>query len=105
MELALVKNELSPRSHRLLMLETDSVVTTKCVKRRRRDSSIAQQGDVSEIQQPLSGQATTVKRSSKFRGVSRHVLIFLNILFCFYFFISIVSSVAPTHMIKGVNGV
>ncbi|KAK2355057.1 AP2 ethylene-responsive transcription factor [Trifolium repens] len=68
MELALVKNELSPRSHRLLMLETDSVVTTKCVKRRRRDSSIAQQGDVSEIQQPLSGQATTVKRSSKFRG-------------------------------------
>ncbi|WJX88037.1 hypothetical protein P8452_70163 [Trifolium repens] len=72
MELALVKNELSPRSNRLLMLETDSVVTTKCVKRRRRDSSIVQQGDVSEIQQPLSGQATTVKRSSKFRGVSRH---------------------------------
>ncbi|CAJ2656867.1 unnamed protein product [Trifolium pratense] len=72
MELALVKNELSPRSHRLLMLEADSVVTTKCVKRRRRDSSIAQQGDVSEMQQPLSGQATTVKRSSKFRGVSRH---------------------------------
>jgi hypothetical protein len=102
MELALVKNELSPRSNRLLMLETDSVVTTKCVKRRRRDSSIVQQGDVSEIQQPLSGQATTVKRSSKFRGVSRHVLMFINILF---FFISIVSSVAPTHMIKGVNGV
>ncbi|GAU23863.1 hypothetical protein TSUD_369710 [Trifolium subterraneum] len=68
MELALVKNELSPRSHRLLMLEADSVVTTKCVKRRRRDSSIVQQGDVSEIQQPMSGQATTVKRSSKFRG-------------------------------------
>jgi hypothetical protein len=89
MELALVKNELSPRSNRLLMLETDSVVTTKCVKRRRRDSSIAQQGDVSEIQQPLSGQATTVKRSSKFRGVSRHVLMFINILFFLFLLLAL----------------
>ncbi|XP_058760884.1 AP2-like ethylene-responsive transcription factor AIL5 [Vicia villosa] len=78
MELTTVKSELSPRSHRILVLDNDSVQSTKCVKRRRRDSSVLggneQPGDVSEIQQPLSGQstATTVKRSSKFRGVSRH---------------------------------
>ncbi|CAI8606774.1 unnamed protein product [Vicia faba] len=78
MELTTVKSELSPRSHRILMLDNDSIPSTKCVKRRRRDTSVLggneQRSDVSEIQQPLSGQstATTVKRSSKFRGVSRH---------------------------------
>jgi len=88
-----VKSELSPRSHRLLMLETNSVVTTKSVKRRRRDSSVLggneQQGDVSEIQQPLSGQSTvtTVKRSSRFRGVSRYVILMMFIAptFCSVF--------------------
>lgn len=84
-----MKSELSPRSHRLLMMDGDSIaIATKCVKRRRRDSSMAvlggneQQGEQSEAQQPLmNGQstATTVKRSSRFRGVSRHV-IFINIL-------------------------
>lgn len=90
-----MKSELSPRSHRLLMLDTDSVVTTKSVKRRRRESSVLggneQQGDVSEIQQPVTGQstATTVKRSSRFRGVSRYVILmmFINILFCFFSFL------------------
>nr|XP_004514774.1 AP2-like ethylene-responsive transcription factor AIL7 [Cicer arietinum] len=81
MELALVKSELSPRSNRLLVLDADSIQTTKSVKRRRRDSSIAvlggiEQGNLTEEQQPLSGNvstaATTVKRSSRFRGVSRH---------------------------------
>lgn len=87
MELTLVKSELSPRSHRILMLDNDTNPTTKCVKRRRRDSSVLggneQRGDISEMQQPLGGQstATTVKRSSKFRGVSRHVIMFINILF------------------------
>lgn len=103
-----MKSELSPRSHRLLLLDADSVVTTKSVKRRRRDSSVLggneQQGDVSEIEKPLSGQstATTVKRSSRFRGVSRHVILmmFINILFCF-FFSFIVSSVTPTLVIEG----
>lgn len=85
-----MKSELSPRSHRLLMMDGDAIAiaTTKCVKRRRRDSSMAvlggneQQGEQSEAQQPLmNGQstATTVKRSSRFRGVSRRV-IFINIL-------------------------
>ncbi|CAK8561540.1 unnamed protein product [Lathyrus sativus] len=78
MELTPVKCELCPRSHRIMMLDNDSIPSTKCVKRRRRDSSVLggseQRGDVSEIQQPLSchSTATTVKRSSKFRGVSRH---------------------------------
>lgn len=84
MELALVKSELSPRSNRLLVLDADSIQTTKSVKRRRRDSSIAvlggiEQGNLTEEQQPLSGNvstaATTVKRSSRFRGVSRHVFL------------------------------
>ncbi|KAK7362197.1 hypothetical protein VNO77_04303 [Canavalia gladiata] len=80
MELAPVKSELNPRSHRLLMMDGGEVIATKCVKRRRRDSSMAllggneQQGEQLEEQKQLSGQstATTVKRSSRFRGVSRH---------------------------------
>ncbi|KAL2343425.1 hypothetical protein Fmac_004710 [Flemingia macrophylla] len=80
MELAPVKSELSPRSHRMLMIDGSEVIATKCVKRRRRDSSLAvlggngQQGEQSEEHKQLGCQstATTVKRSSRFRGVSRH---------------------------------
>ncbi|XP_027348154.1 AP2-like ethylene-responsive transcription factor At1g16060 [Abrus precatorius] len=80
MELAPVKSELSTRNHRLLMMDGVEVIATKCVKRRRRDSSMAvlggneQQGEQLEEQKQMSGQstATTVKRSSRFRGVSRH---------------------------------
>ncbi|KAG4935846.1 Ethylene-responsive transcription factor WRI1 [Glycine max] len=80
MELAPVKSELSPRSHRLVIIDGSDVISTKCAKRRRRDSSMAvlggngQQGEQLEEQKQLGGQstATTVKRSSRFRGVSRH---------------------------------
>ncbi|RDX92872.1 Ethylene-responsive transcription factor WRI1, partial [Mucuna pruriens] len=85
MELAPVKSELSPRSHRLLMVDGSEVVATKCVKRRRRDSSSmavlggnGQQGEQLEEQKQLGGPstATTVKRSSRFRGVSRQLSTF-----------------------------
>ncbi|CAJ1939913.1 unnamed protein product [Sphenostylis stenocarpa] len=70
MELATVKSELSPRNHRLLMIDGSEVIATKCVKRRRRDSSMAvldgneQQGEKLEEHKQL-GTATTVKRSSR----------------------------------------
>lgn len=86
MELAPVKSELSPRSHRLVIIDGSDVISTKCAKRRRRDSSMAvlggkgQQGEQLEEQKQLGGQstATTVKRSSRFRGVSRYVT-FINL--------------------------
>jgi len=74
-----VKSELSPRSHRLLVIDGSEVIATKCVKRRRRGSSMSmlggneQQGEKLEEHKQL-GTATTVKRSSRFRGVSRHDL-------------------------------
>jgi len=97
MELAPVKSELSPRSHRLLVIDGSEVIATKCVKRRRRGSSMSvlggneQQGEKLEEHKQL-GTATTVKRSSRFRGVSRHdlhkhilglvCLLFSKALFC-----------------------
>nr|KYP46511.1 Ethylene-responsive transcription factor WRI1 [Cajanus cajan] len=79
MELTPVKSELSPRSHRMLMLDGSEVIATKCVKRRRRDSSLAvlggngQRGEQLEEQKQLGGQstATTVKRSSRHRWTGR----------------------------------
>ncbi|KAI4328391.1 hypothetical protein L6164_020748 [Bauhinia variegata] len=80
MELTSVKSELIPRSHRMLMMEAENN-GNKCVKRRRRDSSTAALGgneqhgeQTQELQQPQGDQSTTtVKRSSRFRGVSsRH---------------------------------
>ncbi|KAF2299584.1 hypothetical protein GH714_038267 [Hevea brasiliensis] len=66
-------------SRTLCMIKGD-VMEIKCIKRRRRDPSLAaplrsnehelghqQQGD-----QTAAAAATTVKRSSRFRGVSRH---------------------------------
>ncbi|KAL4639362.1 hypothetical protein ACB092_03G211800 [Castanea dentata] len=61
-----VKSELSPGVRRLCMMEVDTLANNKCVKRRRRDYS---------SKQPQPDQPTTVtgvKRSSRFRGVSRH---------------------------------
>ncbi|XVF03392.1 hypothetical protein REPUB_Repub04eG0257300 [Reevesia pubescens] len=78
MEMVTAKSDLSPGRRRLCMAEGDSI-ETKCIKRRRRDPSTAalgcnnQQGE--QQQQQLQGYqptATTVKRSSRFRGVSRH---------------------------------
>ncbi|XLS53026.1 hypothetical protein HN51_013703 [Arachis hypogaea] len=86
MELASVKSEFNPRCNRLhVMVDGSEANASKGIKRRRRDSSLPlpltvlggneQQGEQPEAQQtPQSGQSTpsTVKRSSRFRGVSRH---------------------------------
>ncbi|MED6221802.1 hypothetical protein PIB30_058204 [Stylosanthes scabra] len=86
MELASVKSEFNPRCNRLhIMVDGGETNASRCVKRRRRDSSSPlpltvlggneQQGEQPEAQQtPQGGQSTpsTVKRSSRFRGVSRH---------------------------------
>ncbi|KAK8657593.1 hypothetical protein V6N13_035824 [Hibiscus sabdariffa] len=78
MELVTAKSESSPMRTRSFAIEGDAI-DTKCIKRRRRDhSNGAPPGCNSEQQQQqqqLQGDqptATTVKRSSKFRGVSRH---------------------------------
>ncbi|XP_022726716.1 AP2-like ethylene-responsive transcription factor At1g16060 [Durio zibethinus] len=73
------KSELSRgRRRRLRMAESDTI-ETKCTKRRRRDTSTGALGcnnkQEEQQQQQLQGDqptATTVKRSSRFRGVSRH---------------------------------
>lgn len=101
MDLTTVKSEvLSPGRRRLCMVEGDiNNEATKCIKRRRRDPSLAniltcdtdQQGKQQQEQQQLllpqadqsvpttpiptttttTTTTTTVKRSSRFRGVSR----------------------------------
>lgn len=80
MEMSGVKSELNPEN----LLEGDHIVANKYVKRRRRDSSAAgckdQQAGLQ--QQPQADQSaaastttTPVKRSSRFRGVSRFIKI------------------------------
>ncbi|KAJ7953762.1 AP2-like ethylene-responsive transcription factor [Quillaja saponaria] len=80
MELATVKSETSTKSHGLCIIESEAM-PSKCVKRRRRDSSTTtlscneqQGGELQQQQLPQADQTTTssVKRSSRFRGVSRH---------------------------------
>ncbi|KAF8390254.1 hypothetical protein HHK36_024779 [Tetracentron sinense] len=72
-----VKCEVSPGKRRLSTADGD-VPTAKCVKRRRRDpAAVALSGchDHQREQQqvnPSTATTTTVKRSSRFRGVSRH---------------------------------
>lgn len=80
--MATVKYELSSGKHHLCVLDSagDKMEYNNCVKRRRRNSSAdthlaskenSKQLDQSQSQQ--SATATTVKRSSRFRGVSRYL--------------------------------
>lgn len=78
MEMTRVKSEESLGRRRICMTDAE-VQTARCVKRRRRDLSVVTlSSDDQSQQQPLPNQqheqasaATTVKRSSRFRGVSR----------------------------------
>lgn len=86
MELSIVKSEASPRTRSFCLAESD-IPENKCVKRRRRSPSAktlaneaSQGGPDQDQQQPQTLQVdqnnganatTTVKRSSRFRGVSR----------------------------------
>ncbi|XP_022775800.1 AP2-like ethylene-responsive transcription factor At1g16060 [Durio zibethinus] len=75
METVTAKSKLSPGRRRLCMAEDDTI-ETKCIKRRRRDPSTGALGcNNQQGEQQVQGDqptATTVKRSSRFRGVSRH---------------------------------
>ncbi|KAK8659257.1 hypothetical protein V6N13_029465 [Hibiscus sabdariffa] len=70
MELVTAKSELNPGRTLSFMVEGDAI-DIKCIKRRRRDHSNGALGCNNQQQQPQPA-ATTVKRSSRFRGVSRH---------------------------------
>ncbi|PPS00347.1 hypothetical protein GOBAR_AA20322 [Gossypium barbadense] len=76
MEIVTAKSEFSPGRTRLCTAE-DNAIDTNYIKRRRRDHSNSALGLSNQQQrhQQLQGDqptATTVKRSSRFRGVSRH---------------------------------
>ncbi|KAJ4835587.1 hypothetical protein Tsubulata_008876 [Turnera subulata] len=76
MEMTMVKNEENPGRRRVCPTEGEAQVT-RCVKRRRRDPAVVplDSDNLShQHQQPSdpTSAATTVKRSSRFRGVSRH---------------------------------
>lgn len=79
MDMVMVKNEENHGRRRICMVEGASQATHH-VKRRRRDpSAVAPVGDETQsqqLQQQQTDQAsatTAVKRSSRFRGVSRSV--------------------------------
>lgn len=79
----MVKSEENTGRRR--MRTADGSTASRCVKRRRRDSpliaAVSINSDDTEQKQPqvngaaLVATATTVKRSSRFRGVSRYLKI------------------------------
>ncbi|XP_007216819.1 AP2-like ethylene-responsive transcription factor At1g16060 [Prunus persica] len=78
MEKMMVKNEEKTRRLRLSTVDREAQ-ESRCVKRRRRDpAAVAASCDNSQSEQHLPQKpadqtsATTMKRSSRFRGVSRH---------------------------------
>ncbi|XP_021297701.1 AP2-like ethylene-responsive transcription factor At1g79700 [Herrania umbratica] len=77
MEMILVKDEQFQGRRRICSADGE-IQATRCVKRRRRDpASVAlgcydNQGQQPQQQNDQTNAATTVKRSSRFRGVSRH---------------------------------
>ncbi|CAI9095269.1 OLC1v1031170C1 [Oldenlandia corymbosa var. corymbosa] len=89
MELGIVKTEGIPRSRSFSLMENGGVTEARCVKRRRRSPGVTlddkRVGGGHDQQQPTvqvdqnsatpsvtPTTTTTVKRSSRFRGVSRH---------------------------------
>lgn len=79
MEMTMVKSDENQVRHRSYMPVESEVQAARCVKRRRRDHAVAASvgyNETNQLVQPNDQQsgtaATTVKRSSKFRGVSKH---------------------------------
>ncbi|KAA8533013.1 hypothetical protein F0562_032870 [Nyssa sinensis] len=77
MEMSSVKSEMMSSGRRRLCMVEGDVPVAKCVKRRRRDPSAValgcnDPGKQQQLQLPPVDQPSTVKRSSRFRGVSRH---------------------------------
>ena len=79
-QLMMVKNEETPAGRRSLSTtDRQGNQATRCVKRRRREpAAVAVDNSKSELPlpetpaDPAASTATTMKRSSRFRGVSRH---------------------------------
>lgn len=77
-----LKSEMISRRRSFSVLESDDVSETKCIKRRRRSSpssaavrmegGIHQQTVNLQVDQTTTTPTPTVKRSSRFRGVSRY---------------------------------
>lgn len=70
----MVKNEQNLGRRRVCSTEGD-IQAVRCVKRRRRDPAVvtlgAEDNQTQQHQTDQTSAATTVKRSSRFRGVSR----------------------------------
>lgn len=74
MKMVMVKSEENQVRRRANLPGENEVQAARCVKRRRRDHAVAASlgfDDANQSLQQNSTAATTVKRSSKFRGVSR----------------------------------
>ncbi|KAJ8760832.1 hypothetical protein K2173_021870 [Erythroxylum novogranatense] len=71
MEINTVKS-VCPERRSFIMIEGDAGDTSKCVKRRRRREPFTVASSCNDQQADQPSTATTVKRSSRFRGVSRH---------------------------------
>ncbi|KAK3410099.1 hypothetical protein EUGRSUZ_J02131 [Eucalyptus grandis] len=77
--MVMVKTEENVRRRRVCMAANGEALQPRCMKRRRRDPAsmvLLSCGNDGQAQQPLQGDqmssAAAVKRSSRFRGVSRH---------------------------------
>lgn len=108
---AALKSELSPGKRHMCILEGDNtVVANKCIKRRRRDSSSSAVAAVGCKEQQQAGQqqpqadqsaaaatTTPVKRSSRFRGVSRFIK--MEFLFSYGFENSCLINAVHVHQV------
>lgn len=72
--MAVTESEEHPKRHHMCMTDGEAP-QSKSVKRRRRDANASVLGNTQPIQQQecdSNSAPKTVKRSSRFRGVSRH---------------------------------
>nr|CAD1833907.1 unnamed protein product [Ananas comosus var. bracteatus] len=73
MDAVLVKNEVHSsgrRAHSVVIGPSEGREVVKCIKRRRREPAVATDANGEVVER--SSPSTTIKRSSRFRGVSRH---------------------------------
>lgn len=73
MSMMMMKNEEQPKRERLFMADCE-LSEERHVKRRRRDTAASLIGNTEQIGQEngIMPATTAVKRSSKYRGVSKH---------------------------------
>ncbi|CAI9758638.1 unnamed protein product [Fraxinus pennsylvanica] len=76
MALTMIKSDENARRQNVRIIDSDLSPEPRCIKRRRRDTAAAALScEGQQIKQEVDPTApTTVKRSSRFRGVSRHKL-------------------------------